>query len=76
MWSTGYKQACQWYNKAAKSADATRMILSYDDAGKGCPLEIEVWTRDALDLYNQCLSLLGEISQLSLYFLHQTCLDH
>ena len=30
MWSIGYKQA--WYKKAARSADATPMILSYDDA--------------------------------------------
>ena len=33
MWSTGYTQA--WYNKAAQRADATPMIMSYDDAGRG-----------------------------------------
>ena len=32
LWSTGYKQA--WYKKAARSADATPMILSYDNAGR------------------------------------------
>ena len=31
MWSTGYKQT--WFKKAARSADAAPMILSYDDAG-------------------------------------------
>ena len=30
----------------------------------------------AEDLYDRCLSLPGEISKLSLYFLHQTGLDH
>ena len=52
------------------------MILSDNDAGRDCPSAIEVWTRYALDLYNQCMSLPGEISQLARYFLHQTCLDH
>ena len=74
MWSTGYKQA--WYKKAARSADATPMILSDDDAGRACPSAIEIWTRDVLDLYDQCMCLPGEISQLAMYFLHQTCLDH
>ena len=46
------------------------MILSNDDAGRGCPsVAIEVWNKDVLDLYAQCLSLPVEISQLSLYFL-------
>ena len=62
MWSTGYKQG--WYNNAAREAVATPMILSDDYAGRDCPSAIEVWTQDALDLYNQCLSLPGEISQL------------
>ena len=74
MWSTGYKQA--WYKKAARSADATPMILSDDDAGRACPSAIEIWTRDVLDLYDQCMCLPGEISQLAMYCLHQTCLDH
>ena len=52
------------------------MILSDDDAGRDCPSAIEVWTRDALDLYDQCMSLPGETSQLARYFSHQTCLDH
>ena len=52
------------------------MILSNDYAGRDCPLAIEGWTRDALDLYEQCMSLPGEISQLAMYVLHQTCLDH
>ena len=74
LWSTGYKKA--WYKKAARSADATPMILSDDNAGRDCPSAIEVWTRDALDLYDQFMSLPGEISQLARHFLHQTCLDH
>ena len=57
MLSTGYKQT--WYKKAARSADATPMILSDDDAGRDCPSAIEVWTSDALDLYDQCMSLQG-----------------
>ena len=56
---------------AARSVDATRMILSNDNAGRDCPSAIEVWTRDALDLYDRCMSLPGEISHLFMYFLHQ-----
>ena len=52
------------------------MILSDDYPGRDCPSSIEVWTCDALDLYDQFMSLPGDISQLSMYFLHQTCLDH
>ena len=51
------------------------MILRDDYAGRDCASAIEVWTHDALYLYDQCMSLLGEISQLSMYFLHRTCLD-
>ena len=57
MWSTGYKQA--WYKKAVRSVDATPMILSDDDAGRGCPFAIDVWARDVLDLYDQCMGLPG-----------------
>jgi hypothetical protein len=74
IWSAGYKHA--WYGKAGRSADATPMILSSEDGGRDCPSACEVWIRDALDLYDQCLSLPGEISRLSLYFLQQTCLAH
>ena len=71
MWSTGYKQA--WYKKAARSADATPIILSNNDDVEGCPSAIDVWARDVLDLHDQCMSLPGEISQLSLYFLASSC---
>ena len=73
MWSSGYKQA--WYKEAARGADATPMILSTNDGGRDCPSACEVWIRDVLDLYDQCLSLPGEISQLCSYFLHQTCIS-
>ena len=52
------------------------MILSSEDGGRDCPSACEVWIRNALDLYDQCLSLPGEISQLSPYFLQQACLAH
>ena len=73
MWSSGYKQA--WYKEAARGADATPMILSTNDGGRDCPSACEVWIRDVLDLYDQCLSLPGEISRLCSYFLHQTCIS-
>jgi hypothetical protein len=77
MWSTGYKQA--WYKKAARGADATPMILSGGDGGRSCSSACEVWIRsdmNVLDMYDQCLSMPGEIFQLCSYFLHQTCLSH
>ena len=49
------------------------MILSADDGDWDCPSAFVFWIRDVLDLYDQCLSLPGEISQLSLYFLRQAC---
>ena len=52
------------------------MILGDDNARRDCASAVEVWTCDALDLYDQCMCLPGEISQLARYFLHQTCLDH
>ena len=54
MWSSGYKQA--WYSRAARSSDATPMILSAGDGGRGSPSACEVWIRDVIDLYDQCLT--------------------
>ena len=51
----------------AQSADATPMILGDDNARRDCASAVEVWTCDALDLYDQCMSLPGEISQLAMY---------
>jgi hypothetical protein len=65
MWSSGCRQACQWYKKAARGADATAatpVILSDGDGGRGCRSACEVWIQNVLDSYYQCLSLPGEIS--------------
>jgi hypothetical protein len=52
------------------------MSVDRDDGGRECPSALEEWTRSVLDLWEQCICLPGEISQIVTHHLEQTCLDH
>ena len=69
MWIRGYKQA--WTQ--SRSSDSSPMSLCRRDGGRECPSAIEVWTRDVLDLLDQCISLPGEIASIALYRLQDAC---
>ena len=71
MWTRGYKRA--W--RLSPSLDSSVMLLSLQDGGRGCPSAIQVWGNDVLELLDQCIRLPGEISQLTLHQLRQSCRD-
>ncbi len=54
------------------------MSLNRDDGGRECPSATDdsEWTRAVLDLWEQCICLPGEISQIVTHHFEQTCLDH
>ncbi len=56
MWTRAYTQA--W--KISSSTDSSPFILGQPDCGRGCPLASTMWTREALEVIEQCVSLPGE----------------
>ena len=62
MWTRAYKQA--W--KISNSTDSSPFILGQPDGGRGCPLASTMWTRESLEVIEQCVSLPGETSQIVL----------
>ena len=72
MWIKAYKQA--WALPC--SMDSSPIILDQSDGGRGCPLATTLWTREALDVLEQCISLPGEISTIVRRHLTQQCNAH
>jgi len=73
LWMRGFKQA--WLGKSSRGADGTPFQLSESDGGRGCPNALEVWIREVLEVKEQCLGVPGEIAELTLYQLRQSCRD-
>ena len=71
MWTRAYKQA--W--KISSSTDSSPFILGQPDGGRGCPLASTMWTREALEVIEQCVSLPGETSQIVRHYLRQQCIS-
>jgi hypothetical protein len=74
LWLTAYKRI--WHGTAARGIDGTPLLLDEKHGGRSCPSAVDVWTRDALGVLEQCLLVPGEISQIVLHQLKQTCHDH
>ena len=72
MWIRAYKQA--W--TLPGSMDSSPIMLDQSDGGRGCPSATNLWTREALDVLEQCVSLPGEISRIVLHYLQQQCYAH
>ncbi len=70
-WTRAYKQA--W--TISSSTDSSPFILGQPDGGRGCPLESTMWTREALEVIEQCVSLPGETSQIVRHYLRQQCIS-
>ena len=71
MWTRAYKQA--W--TISSSTDSSPFILGQPDGGRGCPLASTMWTREALEVIEQCVSLPGETSQIVRHYLRQQCIS-
>jgi hypothetical protein len=71
MWTRAYKQA--W--TISSSTDSSPFILGQPDGGRGCPLASTMWTREALEVIEQCVSMPGETSQIVRYYLQQQCIS-
>jgi hypothetical protein len=56
--------------------DSSPFILGQSDGGRDCPLASTLWTREALDVIEQCVSLPGETSQIVRHYLRQQCISH
>jgi hypothetical protein len=69
MWTRAYKQALT----ISSSTDSSPFILGQPDGGRGCPLASTMWTRETLEVIEQCVSLPGEISQIVRHCLRQQC---
>ena len=52
------------------------MCLDLDEGGRACPSAGEEWIRAVLEVWEQCISLPGEISRQAMQHLQQSCLDH
>ena len=72
LWLTAFKHAWTFSPKL----DGSPMSLDRDDGGRECPSASEEWTRAVLDLWEQCICLPSEISQIVTHHLEQVCLDH
>ncbi len=71
MWTRANKQA--W--TISSSTDSSPYILGQFDGGRGCPLASTMWTREALEVIEQCVSLPGETSQIVRHYLRQQCIS-
>jgi hypothetical protein len=71
MWTRAYKQA--W--GLPSSMESCPMILYVADGGRGCPSAVILWTREVYAVMEQCVSLPGEISQITTNCLHQQCIS-
>jgi hypothetical protein len=71
MWTRAYKQA--W--TILSSTDSSPFILGQPDGGRGCPLASTMWTREALEVIEQCVNLPGETSQIVRHYLQQQCIS-
>jgi hypothetical protein len=71
-WVAAYKQAWTF----SKTLDSSPMCLDLDEGGRACPSAGEEWIRAVLEVWEQCISLPGEISRQAMQHLQQSCLDH
>ena len=71
MWTWVYKQA--W--TISSSTDSSPFILGRPDGDRGCPLVSTMWTREALEVIEQCVSLPGETSQIVRPYIRQQCIS-
>jgi hypothetical protein len=72
LWIRAYKQA--WTLPSA--SDGSPMILSKQNGGRNCPDATEVWIRAAIDVLDQCICLPGEISMITVSYLHRLSNAH
>ncbi len=71
LWIRAYKQA--WTLPSA--SDGSPMILSKQHGGRNCPHATKVWIRAAIDVLDQCISLPGEISMITMSSLQRLCTE-
>ena len=72
LWARAYKTA--W--DLPKGTDSSPIILDQCEDGISCPSATKMWIREVLDMYEQCLSLLGEILQMVGQYPRQQCTLH
>ncbi len=72
MWARAYKAA--W--GLSQGPGSSPIIIGQSEGGRGCPLATKIWIREVADMYEQCLSLPGEISQMVRQYLRQQCTSH
>jgi len=72
LWLKAYKKS--WGSD--RGVDDSPFLLDRAEGGRGCPLPEEVWLEEVKNLYEQCLHLPGNISQLAIYQLQQVCQQH
>ena len=75
IWSRAYTRFW-WRRKSARGIDPSPVLIASIDGVRDRPSAIEEWTREVLNLYEQCLFLSGEVAQIMPHHLNQTCLDH
>jgi hypothetical protein len=71
-WTRAYKTAWGF----SRGTDGSPFILDQCAGGRGCPSATKMWAREILDMYEQCLTLPGEISQMVVQYLRQQCTSH
>ena len=69
MWARAFKTA--W--TLPRSADNSPFILDESHAGRDCPSATGMWIRAVLDVFDQSVSLPGEISEMVIKQLRRQC---
>ena len=71
-WITAYKHVWSLPN----GSDGSPILLDKKDGGRGCPSAADLCTAEVLDMFEQCLSLPGEISQTIQQYLYIQCTNN
>jgi hypothetical protein len=71
-WVAAYKQA--W--TLSPKLDSSPMCLDHDEGGRACPSAVEEWIRAVLEVWEQCISLPGEVSRQAMQLIQRSCSDH
>ncbi len=59
----------------SSSTDSSPFILGQPDGGRGCTLATHLWTREVLDVIEQCVNLPSETLQIVRHYLRQQCIS-
>jgi hypothetical protein len=71
-WVQTYRVA--W--RLPRGADTSILRLDMRDGGRGCPSALEMWIKDVLSTYEQCLRVPGEVHLLTSYSVAMECKVH